>query len=59
MLSDAIRLAAHLGEGKVRVSLEVWPEMFHVWHMFASVLPEGAQALQSARAFLEASLSQE
>ncbi|TYC65091.1 alpha/beta hydrolase [Stappia sp. BW2] len=59
MLSDAIRLAAHLGEGQVRVSLEIWPEMFHVWHMFASVLPEGAQALQSARAFLETALSQE
>ncbi|MGO4834939.1 alpha/beta hydrolase, partial [Rhizobiaceae sp. 2RAB30] len=26
MLSDAMRLAAHLAENRVRTSLEVWPE---------------------------------
>lgn len=57
MLSDAVRLASHLGEGKVRVTLQIWPEMFHVWHMFAAILPEGEQALQSAQAFLEVTLS--
>ncbi len=56
MLSDAIRLAAHLGENRVRVSLEVWPGMFHVWHMFAAILPEGMQALQNAATFLEQAL---
>ena len=45
MLSDAIRLAGHLAENRVRVTLEVWPDMFHVWHLFAAVLPEGMQAL--------------
>ena len=53
MLSDAIRLAGHLGENRVRVSLEVWPGMFHVWHMFAAILPEGMQALRNAVQFLE------
>lgn len=53
MLSDAIRLAAHLGENRVRTSLEVWPEMFHVWPMFADILPEGMQALESASVFLD------
>lgn len=53
MLSDAIRLAGHLGENRVRVSLEVWPGMFHVWHMFAAILPEGMQALRNAAQFLE------
>jgi acetyl esterase/lipase len=57
MLSDAIRLATHLAENRVRVSLEVWPGMFHVWHMFAAILPEGMQALQGAAAFLEGALS--
>ena len=53
MLSDAIRLAAHLGENRVRVSLEVWPGMFHVWHMFAAILPEGMQAVKNAALFLD------
>ncbi|MBK5438629.1 alpha/beta hydrolase [Pseudomonas sp. TH32] len=53
MLSDAMRLATHLGENRVRVSLEVWPGMFHVWHLFAGILPEGMQALENAALFLD------
>ncbi|OUL99462.1 alpha/beta hydrolase [Variovorax sp. JS1663] len=56
MLSDAMRLAAHLGENRVRVTLEVWPDMFHVWHLFAAELPEGRKALERAAAFLDESL---
>lgn len=57
MLSDAMRLATHLAENRVRVSLEVWPGMFHVWHMFAAILPEGKQALKGSAAFLENALN--
>lgn len=57
MLSDAIRLAAHLAENRVRVSLEVWPGMFHVWHLFAGILPEADEALGNASAFIEGILS--
>jgi acetyl esterase/lipase len=53
MLSDAIQLAVHLAENRVRVSLDVWPDMFHVWHMFAAYLPEGMQALKDAAYFLD------
>lgn len=53
MMSDAIRLATHLAENRVRTSLEIWPEMFHVWPMFADILPEGMQALESASDFLQ------
>ncbi|KAF1005497.1 MAG: putative acetyl-hydrolase LipR [Luteibacter sp.] len=53
MLSDAIRLAGHLGENRVRTSLEVWPGMFHVWHLCAGQLPEADQALHNAVTFLE------
>lgn len=56
MLSDAMRLAMHLAENRVRMSLEVWPDMFHVWPMFASILPEGMQALETASAFLNRNL---
>ncbi|HIE1389161.1 TPA: alpha/beta hydrolase [Pseudomonas aeruginosa] len=58
MLSDAIRLAAHLGESRVRTSLEVWPGMFHVWHQFAGLLPEADQALRNAVRFLDDALQQ-
>jgi acetyl esterase/lipase len=53
MLSDAMRLATHLAENRVRVTLEVWPGMFHVWHMFAAILPEGMRALEDAARFLD------
>ena len=56
MLSDAIRLSEHLANNRVRVSLEVWPGMFHAWHMFSAVLPEGMQALENASTFLEQAL---
>lgn len=52
MLSDAIRLASHLGENRVRVTLEVWPNMFHVWHMFQAELAEGREAIANAANFL-------
>ena len=52
MLSDAVRLAGHLAENRVRVTLDVWPEMFHVWHMHQAQLPEGRKALDEAARFL-------
>lgn len=58
MLSDAIRLATHLAENRVRTSLEVWPNMFHVWPIFADILPEGEQALVNGVRFLEDVLQQ-
>ena len=35
------------------VELEVWDDMFHVWHAFAPVLPEGRQALDKAGEFIK------
>ena len=58
MLSDAIRLAGNLAEARVRTTLEVWPEMFHVWHLFAGILPEADKALCNAVRFLEDALEQ-
>jgi acetyl esterase/lipase len=56
MLSDAMRLATHLGNNRVRVDLEVWPGMFHAWHFYAAILPEARQALESSVRFLQAQL---
>jgi acetyl esterase/lipase len=38
------------------VELEVWPRMFHVWPMFARILPEGRVAITRIGAFLRAKL---
>jgi monoterpene epsilon-lactone hydrolase len=51
MMSGAIRLAEHLAESGVRMNLEVWPNMFHVWPLFAAILPEGQAAIDSSAAF--------
>lgn len=58
MLSDAMRLANHLAENRVRVNLEVWPGMFHAWHFYAGMLAEGQQALESSVRFIEAGLTE-
>ncbi|MNJ77687.1 hypothetical protein D3C77_752460 [compost metagenome] len=56
MLSDAMRLATHLGDNRVRVNLEVWPGMFHAWHFFSTLQPEALQALESSVAFIQHAL---
>jgi acetyl esterase/lipase len=56
MLTDAMRLATHLGDNRVRVNLEVWPGMFHAWHFFSTLQPEAVQALESSVAFIEKAL---
>jgi phosphinothricin tripeptide acetyl hydrolase len=44
-LDDATRLAEKAKAAGVDVTLEIWPEMVHVWHIFAAMLPEGQQAI--------------
>ncbi|WP_460118886.1 alpha/beta hydrolase [Pseudomonas sp. H3_G09] len=58
MLSDAMRLANHLADNRVRVNLEVWPGMFHAWHFYAGMLAEGQQALESSVRFIETGLTE-
>jgi len=56
MLSDALRLATHLAESGVRVTLESWPGMFHAWHFVAAHQPESQAALHSSVAFIASAL---
>jgi acetyl esterase/lipase len=37
---DAIRFAERATAAGVDVTLEVWPEMIHVWHVFGPDVPE-------------------
>ena len=43
---DATRFAAAAQAAGVDVTLEIWPEMPHVWHAFAGLLPEADEAVE-------------
>ncbi|HYL58266.1 MAG TPA: alpha/beta hydrolase [Candidatus Acidoferrales bacterium] len=45
LLDDATRVAERAKAAGVKVELEVWDDMIHVWHVFAKILPEGQQAI--------------
>ena len=52
LLDDAVRLAAEAGTRGVFVTLEIWPDMIHAWHLWNARLQEGRRALGNAGAFL-------
>jgi monoterpene epsilon-lactone hydrolase len=54
LLDDSVRAAEKAKEAGVDVTLEVWPEMPHVWHAFAPYLPEATQAIERIGAFVRA-----
>lgn len=45
LLDDSLRFVARLREAKVEVSLDAYEDMIHVWHAFATVLPEARDAI--------------
>src|SRR5262247_804104 len=53
LLDDATRLAERARMAGVEVTLEVWEEMIHVWHLFAGLLPEGQQAIERIGAYIQ------
>lgn len=52
LLDDSTRLEKLALKAGVSAKLEIWPEMIHVWHAFASFLPEGQQAIESIGRFV-------
>ncbi|MBO0739075.1 MAG: alpha/beta hydrolase, partial [Alphaproteobacteria bacterium] len=54
LLDDAIRLAKAAGAAGVRVDLQIWPEMVHVWHLFHPELTAGLQAIGRGGSFVRA-----
>jgi acetyl esterase/lipase len=52
LLDDSNRLAEKARAAGVQVKLEVWPEMIHVFQLFAGFLPEGQQAVNDLGQFL-------
>jgi acetyl esterase/lipase len=54
LLDDTVRFGARAREAGVDATVEVWPEMFHVFQAFSAMLPEGREALGRIGAFLRA-----
>lgn len=57
LLDDSNRVAARAKSHGVKVELEVWDDMIHVWHAFAKILPEGQQAIDKIGKFVLAHTS--
>lgn len=53
LLDDSTRLAEHARRHGCEVELSVWPEMPHVFQMFAPDLPEAQQALEDVGRFFD------
>lgn len=41
----------------VAVELEVWPDMIHVWHVFAGRVPEASAAVERIGRFVRTRLA--
>lgn len=52
LLDDATRIAEKLHTAGVEVKLSVWPNMLHVWPLFAPKLSEGRDGCLEAGAFI-------
>ena len=57
LLDDAIRLARVAGAADVRVDLQIWPEMIHVWHLFRPELKAGLRAIEQGGALVSAMIA--
>jgi acetyl esterase/lipase len=57
LLDDSTRLAERASKAGVDVTLKTWEDMFHVWHAFADMLPEGMQATQELADYVNARMS--
>lgn len=53
LLDDSTRIAESARKAGVDVTLKVWDEMPHVWHLFAPILPEGRQAIEEIGSFFK------
>jgi acetyl esterase/lipase len=57
LLDDGVGVAERARAAGVDVTVEVWPEMIHVWHAFVGVVPESQQAIDAVAAFLAANVA--
>jgi monoterpene epsilon-lactone hydrolase len=56
MLDDSTRVAERARAVGVEVTLDIWEGMWHLWHAFASRLPEGKGAIEQVGQFIRRKL---
>lgn len=52
LIDDALSLAKKAQKDGVKVFLETWPQMIHVWHLFAPEVPESCHAMEKIALFI-------
>jgi acetyl esterase/lipase len=52
LLDDTLRFVRRAKAAGVNVTLDLWPEMFHSWQLFAPKVPEAQQALDRIGAYV-------
>lgn len=52
LLDDSRRFEQRAGREGVPVQLEIWDDMFHVWHAYARFIPEARRAIEKIGEFL-------
>jgi monoterpene epsilon-lactone hydrolase len=52
LLADATRFAEAAGAADVPVTLQIWPQMIHAWHVWNAKLEAGRRALAEAGNFI-------
>lgn len=57
LLDDSRRFARKATADGVKVTLQEWPDMIHVWHSFYSRLPEARQAIAAIGHWLDQTMS--
>jgi len=57
LLDDARQLAARARAAGVEATLDVWPEMIHVWHWFLGMLDEAQRAVDGIGEFVRSATS--
>jgi acetyl esterase/lipase len=50
---DAVRMADRMRTAGCCVEIEVWPRMWHVWHMLMRVMPEAKAAMAHIAKFMQ------
>lgn len=53
LLDDSIRLYEKWKASGVDITLELWEDMWHVWHHFADTVPEARQAMNNLGVFIK------
>jgi acetyl esterase/lipase len=53
LLDDSVSAANKAHAAGVAVTLEVWPDMIHVWHAFAPRFPQAMAALRRISSWLD------